>query len=447
MADRLPCFKVYDVRGIVPSELNAGIARDIGRALADETGAEKAVVGFDVRLSSREITDALIVGLREAGVDTTDIGLCGTEMVYFATAQYGFGAGVMITASHNPPEYNGMKFVRQESRPISGDSGLWEVERRARERRFDRTGSGSLEQKDVYKDFADHLLNVVPPDSIKPLKVLANAGNGCAGLAVQSVQDRLPLRITPMQFEPDGSFPNGVPNPMLEESRRPTIERMQDSDFDFGVAWDADFDRCFFFDEDGNFIDGYYIVGLLAHDTLRQKPGATIVHDPRLIWNTTEIIAKMGGRAVASKTGHAFIKERMRAEDAEYGGEMSAHHYFKAHWFCDSGMIPFLQIARIVSQSGRTLGGLVGEMQKKYPCSGEINSEVPEPDAAVERVAQRFSNGRVDRTDGLSVEFDNWRFNLRPSNTEPVVRLNVESRGDQRLVQEKVEEILKVLRA
>jgi phosphomannomutase len=443
MSERISCFKAYDVRGIVPDELNEDIAYGVGRALSDELNTKNAVIGYDARLSSPSISQALAKGFMDAGVDVTDIGLCGTEMIYFATAFYEYGAGVMITASHNPPQYNGMKFVREDSKPISGDTGLFDVEKRVREKKFERSGKGKYIQKDVSDDFVKHLLNIVSPNELKPLKLLCDAGNGCAGLAVQKLSGQLPLRITEMNFEPDGSFPNGVPNPILPESRKFTEERMRAEKFDFGVAWDGDYDRCFFFDENGNFIEGYYIVGLLAQDVLQHHPGATIIHDPRLIYNTIEIVRKLGGHAVCSKTGHAFIKERMRLENAEYGGEMSAHHYFKAHWYCDSGMIPMLMIARLVSQSGKTLGELVSEMMQNYPCSGEINLKVENPTEAMRKVRVNFSGGRLDETDGVSIEFDNWRFNLRASNTEPVIRLNVESKGDKQLVEEKLNEILK----
>ncbi|MCL6622983.1 MAG: phosphomannomutase/phosphoglucomutase [Fimbriimonadales bacterium] len=445
MSERLPCFKAYDVRGVVPTELHAELAYRIGRATADETNARRAVVGYDVRLSSVDLARGLAQGLADAGVDVTNIGLCGTEMVYFATAYYGYGAGIMITASHNPAEYNGMKFVREEARPISGDSGLWNIERRAREQDFQREGKGKIEERDVYDDYVQHLLTVVPPSSLPSLRVLANAGNGCAGLALRRLAPHLPLQITEMLFEPDGSFPHGVPNPLLPENRALTEERMKQGKFDFGVAWDGDYDRCFFFDETGEFIEGYYIVGLLAQDVLTHKPGSTIILDPRLTWNTLEIIERLGGRAVISKTGHAFIKERMRMEDAEYGGEMSAHHYFKSYWFCDSGMIPFLQIARLIGKTGRSLRDMVKEMRAKYPCSGEINLQVRDPFSALRELESAYSEGKIDRIDGLSVEFDSWRFNVRPSNTEPVIRLNVESRGDPDLVQRKVEEILSLL--
>jgi phosphomannomutase len=445
MEERLTCFKAYDVRGKTPHEFNTDIAYRIGRALAEETQARTGVVGRDARLSSPDISAAIAQGLCDAGVTVTDIGLCGTEMIYFATAHFKFDAGAMVTASHNPPEYNGLKLVREESRPISGDSGLWEIERKTRLGKFENTPHGSIEQRDVYQEFIQHLLNIVPSQTLQPLRVLANAGNGCAGLAVRVLAQHIPLVIAEMDFEPDGNFPHGVPNPILEENRQRTIERMKNEKFDFGVAWDGDYDRCFFFDEQGKFIEGYYIVGLLAQTILQHHPGATIIHDPRLVYNTIEIINKMNGRAVCSKTGHAFIKERMRLENAEYGGEMSAHHYFKSHWYCDSGMIPFLMIARLISESGKSLGELVQEMESKYPCSGEINRKVTDPDLAIQKVANHFPDAKVDRTDGLSMEFDRWRFNLRASNTEPVIRLNVETKGDRELLMQKTEQLLKLL--
>jgi phosphomannomutase len=458
MGQYLACFKAYDVRGVVPTELNPEIAYAIGRAYADQTGARKVCIGYDIRLSGPELYRALARGLNEGGVDVVHLGLVGTEMVYFATAHYGYDGGVMITASHNPPEYNGMKMVRQESRPISGDSGLDDIERRAHEGRWERSGAGSIEDRDVYDDFVDHLLRIVPPSALEPLAVLCDAGNGAAGPALEAVLPHTPLQVTKLLFEPDGSFPHGVPNPILEEARHRTVLAMQEGvpalepgaeaagAFDFGVAWDGDYDRCFFFDEHGNFIEGYYIVGLIAEAMLREDPNQTIVYDPRLMWNTLEIVARLGGKAVVCKSGHAFIKEKMREVDASYGGEMSAHHYFKAHWYCDSGMIPFLLIAKLVSESGRSLGDLVSEMVEKYPCSGEVNSVVPDVGAVLERVEKAYPEGEVTRLDGLTIDFPTWRFNLRGSNTEPVLRLNVETRGDRRLLEAKTAEILSLIR-
>lgn len=448
MGQFLACFKAYDVRGVVPDELNPEIAYAIGRAYADETGAKKVCIGHDIRLSGPELGKALSKGLNDAGVDVIDLGLVGTEMVYFATAYYGYDGGVMITASHNPPQYNGMKMVRQESRPISGDSGLYNIEKLAHQQNYTRSGTGSVSTQEVYADFVQHLLKFDATHQIKPLRVLASAGNGAAGVAMDELIPHLQLKVERMMFEPDGRFPNGVPNPILPESRASVEAEMSTGGYDFGVAWDGDYDRAFFFDEKGNFIEGYYIVGLLAKAILADNPGGTIIYDPRLTWNTLEVVEKAGGKAVMCKSGHAFIKERMRAENAVYGGEMSAHHYFRDHWYCDSGLIPLMLIAKLVSTSGRSLGDLVGEMISNYPCSGEINSTVTNVPEVLSRIENDYAaGGQVDKTDGISIEYADWRFNLRGSNTEPVIRLNVESRGSTALVQNKTQELLAKIRS
>ena len=446
MGRYLPAFKAYDVRGIVPTEINPDLAYRIGRALADQlSDAKKICIGYDIRLSGPDLYKSLARGLNEAGVDVIHLGMVGTEMVYFASAFYGYDGGVMITASHNPPEYNGMKFVRAGSRPISSDTGLDDIERRAFEQKWERSGSGQIVDKDCYAEFVTHLLGIVAPNELKPLRVLLDAGNGAAGMALDDLLPHLPLKATCRLFEPDGSFPNGVPNPILETARAGTEEELRRGDYDFGVAWDGDYDRCFFFDEHGAFIEGYYIVGLLAQAILTAEPGLTIIYDPRLTWNTLEIVKRLGGRAVICKSGHAFIKEKMRAEDAIYGGEMSAHHYFKQHWYCDSGMIPFLLVSRLVSQTGRSLGDLVKEMIRNYPCSGEINSSVKDVPTVISRVEDVYgsqSGAEITKLDGLSIDFPTWRFNLRGSNTEPVIRLNVETRGDLDLMEAKRDELL-----
>ncbi len=447
MGKYFPAFKAYDVRGVVPTELNPELAYNIGRAYADELGPKTVCIGYDIRLSGPDLYDAFARGLNDAGVDVVHLGMVGTEMVYFATAFYGYDGGCMITASHNPPQYNGLKMVRQESRPVSSDTGLLEMERRAFEQKWEKTGTGTRVDQDVYEDFVQHLLGIVSPSSLKPLKVLCDVGNGAAGVALEQLLPHLPLEVTRRLFEPDGNFPNGVPNPILEESRAETVALMHRESFDFGVAWDGDYDRCFFFDEHGDFIEGYYIVGLLAQSILKDDPNQTIIYDPRLTWNTLDLVEKLGGRAVICKSGHAFIKEKMRAEDATYGGEMSAHHYFKQHWYCDSGMIPFLLIAKLVSDTGRSLGDLVREMVSNYPCSGEVNSTVTDVPIVLKRVEELYAEGgTIDRIDGLSIEYPNWRFNLRGSNTEPVIRLNVETRGDAELMKAKTVELLSIIR-
>ncbi|MEN8170294.1 MAG: phosphomannomutase [Pseudomonadota bacterium] len=437
---KLSCFKAYDVRGVVPDTLNEDIAYRIGRAFAEVIGASSVIVGYDVRLSSPSLTNALASGLMDAGADVYDIGLCGTEEMYFATAHFDMDGGIMITASHNPMDYNGMKFVREGARPISGDSGLSEVHDRAASGNFThQTERGVRHSINGRPPYIAHILSYVDAANLRPLKIAMDAGNGGAGLVAAEIARHLPIEIVPVHFEPDGSFPNGIPNPLLPENRSACIEAVCSSGADMGVAWDGDFDRCFLFDEQGNFIEGYYIVGLLAEAFLRKHPGEKIVHDPRLTWNTIDLVNKAGGVAVQSKTGHAFIKERMRFENAIYGGEMSAHHYFRDFAYCDSGMIPWLLVSELLSVSGKPLSALVGERMHAYPCSGEINFHVTDPQASIDTVMKRYADSAIntDRTDGISLEFADWRLNVRASNTEPVLRLNVESRGVESLMHEK----------
>ncbi len=444
----LACFKAYDVRGRLPDELNADLAYRIGRAYAQFVRPRRVVVGYDIRLSSPELADAVARALCDAGVDVVEIGLCGTEMVYFATAHLGLDGGIMVTASHNPADYNGLKFVREQAKPISADTGLRDMERLVQEGRFWSAGrAGRRERYDIYPAYLEHLLTYVNPAALRPYTVVSNAGNGGAGLVVERLAARLPLRVVRVFHEPDGRFPNGIPNPLLPENREATIRAVREHGAALGIAWDGDFDRCFFFDEGGQFVEGYYIVGLLAQRVLRETPGAKIVHDPRLVWNTVEIAREAGGVPVQCKSGHAFMKEAMRREDAEYGGEMSAHHYFKRFAYCDSGMIPWLLVVDQMSRTGKPLSALVGERMRRYPASGEINRRIPDPAAALAAVRQRYEAQalRVDETDGISMEFERWRFNLRPSNTEPLVRLNVESRGDPELLRAATHEILELL--
>jgi len=445
---RITCFKAYDIRGRVPDELNADIAYRVANAMAEFLDAKRVVLGRDIRRSSAELADAVAAGLMDAGVEVLDIGLGGTEMVYFATGHLGADGGIMVTASHNPADYNGLKLVREESRPISGDTGLVDI-RALAERPARRLAAkkGQRIEIDIEADYVARLLRFIDTGKLAPLKIVVNAGNGGAGMIVDALAPALPFEFVKIHHEADGNFPHGVPNPMLEENRAPTIAAIRESGADFGIAWDGDFDRCFFFDENGRFIEGYYIVGLLAASMLVNHPGAAIIYDPRLTWNTLETVSKHGGRAVQSKSGHSFIKEVMRREDAIYGGEMSAHHYFRDFYYCDSGMLPWLLVAQIVSQTGKPLSALVDDGMAAYPSSGEINREVPDTQAAIALVRERYRDKAlaVDATDGISMEFDNWRFNLRASNTEPVIRLNVESRADAALLQEKTQELLAAL--
>jgi phosphomannomutase len=444
----IDCFKAYDVRGRIPDQLNDNVAYRIANATAEFLGARKVVLGRDIRLSSAELADAVAAGLADAGVEVLDIGLGGTEMVYFATGHLGADGGIMVTASHNPADYNGLKLVREEARPISGSTGLEDIRRLAEGDERLRAGTrGQRRSIDVRAAYVEKLLSFVDTASLEPLKLVANPGNGGAGLIVDLLESSLPFEFVKLHHEPDGTFPNGVPNPMLEENRLTTIEAIRAHGADFGIAWDGDFDRCFFFDENGRFIEGYYIVGLLAESMLATNPGAAIVYDPRLVWNTVETVKRFGGRAVQSKSGHSFIKEVMRSEDAIYGGEMSAHHYFRDFYYADSGMIPWLLVAAIVSQSGKSLSKLVDDCMARYPSSGEINREVADAGAAIRTIGERYAPGAVsvDETDGVSIEMQEWRFNLRASNTEPVIRLNVESRGDTELMREKTAELLALI--
>jgi len=448
MTFTIDCFKAYDLRGRIPDELNEDVAYRVGNATAEYLNASRVVIGRDIRSSSETLADAVSKGLIDAGVEVLDIGLGGTEMVYFATGHLRADGGIMVTASHNPADYNGLKFVRSQSRPISGDSGLNDIRALAeRDVRKQAASPGSRVDVDIGEAYLEKLLGFVDVERLRPLKIVVNAGNGGAGMIIDALESSLPFEFIKVHHDPDGSFPNGVPNPMLEENRRSTAEAVLAHAADFGIAWDGDFDRCFFFDETGRFIEGYYVVGLLAESQLTEQSDNAVVFDPRLTWNTLEIVTSLGGRPVQSKSGHSFIKEVMRKEDALYGGEMSAHHYFRDFYYCDSGMIPWLLIAEIISDSGQTLSSLVDDRMQKFPASGEINRSVRDTDAAIKAISDRYRETatRIDRTDGISMEFDDWRFNLRASNTEPVIRLNVESRGDEAAVRAHVAAILGVL--
>jgi phosphomannomutase len=446
--DKLKSFKAYDIRGKVPSELSSELAYKIGRTYSNYLKAKKVVIGRDIRKSSVEISNALAKGLNESGTDVIDIGLCGTEMIYFGTTYFKADGGIMITASHNPPEYNGMKFVKRDSVPVGYDSGLNEIEKMILSDNLGEKDKnrGNIICRDIMKEFMDHLNKFYDPKKIKPFKVVVNAGNGCAGLALNAIENYLPIKMVKVFIEPDSDFPNGVPNPLLPENRQATLDAVMKNNADLGVAWDGDYDRCFFFDEKGNFIEGYYIVGLLAKSILKNYPSENIVHDPRLVWNTIEIVNQSGGKAVQSISGHAFIKQKMREVNAIYGGEMSAHHYFRENSYSDSGMIPFLLIMQLMSEENKKLSELVDSMIEKYPCSGEINSTIDNPKEKLKEIDAKYPGGKRDHSDGLSVEYDNWRFNLRISNTEPIIRLNVESRGDIRLMKDKTDELLKAIR-
>jgi len=451
-------FKAYDLRGRVPEALNTERAYAIGSAYAEVIQPSGPVaVGRDMRLSSPGLADALIKGLNSAGCDTIDIGLVGTEMVYHAASRDGMGGGIMVTASHNPADYNGMKLVREHAIPVSGDTGLKDIEA-ALARNEAKAGAeidatltdsqpGVQRNEDVGDEYAKRMLSHIDAKAIRSMKLVVNAGNGCAGPAFDRLVDPLPLSVYRLHHDPDGTFPNGVPNPLLPENRAETAQAVRDQKADFGIAWDGDYDRCFFFDEDGRFIEGYYLVGLFAATLLEQHPGQKIVLDPRLTWNTLDLVKQAGGTALINKSGHAFIKERMRKENALYGGEMSAHHYFRDFSYCDSGMLPWLLLAQTLSKHDQTLGEMLDDRIEAYPCSGEMNFSVDDTDQTIAAVLSHFQtqNPKLDRTDGISLEFKEWRFNLRASNTEPVIRLNVETRANPDLLADRVGELSELI--
>ncbi len=446
MGQSFNCFKAYDVRGRVPDELNPELAYEIGKAFCLVVRPKRVVVGYDARQTSVAICDALSQGLLDLGVDVISIGCCGTEQVYFATGELNADGGMMITASHNPADYNGIKFVREQAIPISADSGLKEIEQMIGSPESGMTPKrpGKRSTRDLMGRYLDTLLSFVDLKELRPLKIVVNPGNGCAGLVLEPLLQRLPCEWVKIYYEPDGRFPHGVPNPLLVENRELTARAVREHGADIGLAWDGDFDRCFFFDETGAFVDGYYIVGLLAAQQLRRYPGQKIVHDPRLTWNTIDVVRRAGGIPLMCKAGHAFIKERMRRENALFGGEVSAHYFFQAFYTSDSGMIPWLLILQLMSEKKVPFSRMVADRVALFPISGEINRKLIQGQNAIKAIEDQYRSkaSAVDYTDGLGMEFNQWRFNLRSSNTEPLVRLNIESRGSRALVDEKTAELL-----
>ncbi|MDJ1006651.1 MAG: phosphomannomutase/phosphoglucomutase [Paracoccaceae bacterium] len=451
----LSCFKAYDIRGILGETLDDAIARRIGRAFAETVGPGEVVVGHDARASSPGLADALISGLTERGASVVDIGLCGTEEVYFATGHRAAAGGVMVTASHNPIEYNGMKLVGRSSRPLDPATELAALKARAETDVYaERRDPGQCRRIDTRADYADHVAALAAPGAIGPLRLVANAGNGTAGAAFDAIAERLSaggarLEIVRQHHAPDPTFPNGIPNPLLPENQGQTGARVVAEDADLGIAWDGDFDRCFFFDETGAIVPGEIVVAILAEAALRLEPGAAIVHDPRVTGAIEATIEAAAGRAVPAKTGHAFLKAKMRETNAPYGGEMSAHHYFREFFYCDSGMIPWVLLIGILSARQVPLSELVADLRGRFPSSGEINFKVGDPQATMERVVKALAAEArdVDRLDGASLSFDRWRMNIRASNTEPLLRLNVETRGDAALLAEMVTKVTGLIAA
>ena len=453
----LTCFKAYDIRGKLGTELNEEIAYNIGRAYGQIYQPKTIVMGCDVRLTSESLKQATIQGLNDAGVHVLDLGLTGTEEVYFGAFHLDVQGGIEITASHNPMDYNGMKLVRENARPIGAESGLKEIQALAESGNFNEVQTkGTTESYNILPEYIEHLLTYIDSAKIRPMKLVMNAGNGAAGHVIDALEDQFKALNIPIEFikihnEPDGNFPNGIPNPILIENRATTANAVLEYQADAGIAWDGDFDRCFLFDEKGQFIEGYYIVGLLAQAFLLKQSGEKIVHDPRLVWNTFDIVNQYDGIAVQSKSGHSFIKEKMREHNAIYGGEMSAHHYFRDFSYCDSGMIPWLLAISVISETQQSLSSLVENMIEKFPCSGEINFKVENTQATIQKIMDHFANQKpsIDETDGISLDFGAWRLNVRASNTEPLLRLNIESRLDKdpKPMQDYVGELTHIIQA
>ena len=441
-------FKAYDVRGIYPSELDEEGAYAIGRAFVEVFDPTRIAVGHDMRVSSPSMADAVIRGASEAGADVLELGLVGTEMVYFAVGELGLDGGIAVTASHNPKEYTGMKIVRRGALPVGGESGLLEIR--------DRTASGpdtaghspgQVQPYDIWEQYVERVLSFVDPDAIAPLKVVIDAANGMAGAMLPPVLERLPqLEVVRCFFEPDGTFPNHEPNPLLPENREFIVAKTLEERADLGVAFDGDADRCFFVDDSGEFVPGDFATALLAEAVLEKEPGAKIIYDVRASWAVPETIERNGGTALMNRVGHAYIKHRMREDDAAFGGEVSGHYYFRRFSQADSGVVPFLLMLELVSKKGRRLSEILRPFRERYFITGELNTPVPDVALKLQELKEHFgSEGRVSHMDGISVDAEDWHMNVRPSNTEPLLRLNLEARTPE-LMERKRDEVLAVIR-
>jgi phosphomannomutase len=441
-------FKAYDVRGIYPTDLDEEGAYAIGRAYVEEFQPREIAVGRDMRVSSPAMAAALMRGAVDAGCDVNDIGLVGTEMLYFAVGERGLDGGVAVTASHNPKEYTGMKIVRSGALPVGGESGLAEIRERALAGFGDPTGAGSVRELDIWPAYVERVLSFVEPDAIARLKVVIDAANGMAGVMLLPVLERLPqVEAVRCYFEPDGTFPNHEPNPLLPENREFIVERTTAEAADFGVAFDGDADRCFFVDDEGEFVPGDFVTALLAESVLVKEPGAKIIYDVRASWAVPEAIERAGGVPLVNRVGHAYIKHRMRAEGAAFGGEVSGHYYFRNFSQADSGVVPFLLMLELVSRKAQKLSEILRPYRERFFITGELNTPVPDVEMKLRELEQHFASvGEISHLDGISVDADDWHFNVRPSNTEPLLRLNLEARSEE-LMEEKRDEVLAVIRA
>jgi phosphomannomutase len=452
----LTSFKAYDIRGRIGIDIDEDVAYRVSRAVAQHLKAKLIVVGYDARSTSADYAAAVGRGVCYAGADVLAIGMAGTEEMYWAVTEFGACGGIEVTASHNPIDYNGMKIVKSGSRPLDDALDFQPIRALAEGAAWSeplsigRVVDHSLAAREKY---VARVLSLVDVHAFRPLKIVVNSGNGAAGPTFDAVASRLaemgvPLEFVRVHHSPDPTFPNGIPNPLLPENHAATADVVKEVGADFGVGFDGDFDRCFLFDGDGEFVPGEYVVGLLAEAFLTKEPGGKVVHDPRVIWNTLDVVSRAGGTAIQSKTGHAFIKETMRANGAVYGGEMSAHHYFRDFAYCDSGMIPWLIISELVSKSGRSLADLLASRRAAFPSSGEVNFRVTDADAAIAAVREAYSGGaELDEIDGLSLSHAGWRLNVRKSNTEPLVRLNLEARGNAFNLSEIVPVVARVIQS
>ncbi|RKF13254.1 phosphomannomutase [Alginatibacterium sediminis] len=445
-------FKSYDIRGTLPTQINEVFAYRLGRACALFLSASRMAVGYDARLSSPSLAQALMEGLVDGGVKVLDLGLVGTEEIYFASAFLKLDAAIMVTASHNPAHYNGMKLVGKKSKPISGDNGLESIRKLVALADFPKPSgidySQSITTFNISDPYTTCILGFIEVKHCKPLKIVVNAGNGVAGHMLDALAKYLPFTFIRIHFEPDGHFPNGIPNPLLPDRRQSTKDAVIEHQADLGIAWDGDADRCFLFDEQGRFVDAYYVVGLLAEVFLQLEPGACIIHESRCSWLAQDLAQRYKGKALSSPAGHALIKQKMRQFDAIYGGELSAHHYFRDFNYCDSGMIPWLLVAQLINTRDLSMSKLVESYQQQLVISGEINMQLNNAELATLAVYE-FYAGQFesdDNSDGLSLEFKDWRFNLRQSASEPLLRLNIESRLSQAFVSEKTLEIQRILK-
>jgi phosphomannomutase/phosphomannomutase/phosphoglucomutase len=438
-------FKAYDIRGIYPEEINEETVYRIAQAYVEFVKPKEVVLGKDVRLSSPSLWQAAAQGINDAGVDVIDIGTISTDMLYFSVAKYGFDGGITISASHNPVQYNGMKVVREKAIPISSDTGIKDIlEIVLKSKKTTAKKKGQITAKDIMENYINHVRSFIDVDKVKPLKIVANANFGLAGEVAKKLTGDTPLDIIGINSTPDGSFPKGRPDPLIPENRQETISRIKETGADFGVAWDADADRCFFFDETGEFIQGYFITALLAETFLKRYPGGKIIFDPRLTWANIDTVRENGGIPIINKCGHSFFKDRMRREDAVFAGETSAHYYFRDNFYADNGMIPFMVMLEILSASGKTLSELVAPFKNKYFVSGEINREARNTQRILEIMEEKFRGATIEHIDGLSVEYPDWRFNLRASNTEPLLRLNLEAKSKE-LMEKKRDEVIKLI--